>query len=49
MIFKYVTETHNSGTIPVEIKKALTEQKNSGKVKIIERKITLKCLKNFVE
>lgn len=49
MIFKYVTETHNSGPIPVEVKKALTEQKNSSNVKIIERKITLKCLKNFVE
>lgn len=49
MIFRYTTETHNSGTIPVEIKKRLTMQKNSNIVKIIHREIKFPCLKNFVE
>lgn len=49
MIFRYVTETHASGPITVEVKKRLTEQKNSGKVIYIERTGTAKCLKNFVK
>ena len=49
MIFKYITETHTSGPIPVEIKRHLTEMKNSDKVKIIERTGTLKCLNRFVK
>lgn len=49
MIFKYITETHHCGKIPVEIKKRLTQLENSGKVKIIRKEITTECLKNFVE
>lgn len=49
MIFKYTTETHQNGPITVEVKKRLTELRNSDKVIYIERIGTAKCLKNFVK
>ncbi len=46
----YITEETQSHTpVTVEIKKRLTAQKNSDKVKIIHREIKFPCLKNFVE
>ena len=49
MIFKYISETHHNGSITVEVKKMLTELRNSGKVIYIARTGTAKCLKNFVK
>lgn len=49
MIFKYTVETHHNGPITVEVKKRLTELRNSDKVIYIERTGTAKCLKNFVK